>query len=130
METKKYTVMVVEDEALLLQAICLKFTKIGINVISCTTGEQALGYLQDLEKLPDAIWLDYYLTDMNGLDFIQKLKTHEDWLKIPIIVVSNSASDEKTKNMLALGIKKYIIKADYRLEEIVDILETVIKENL
>jgi DNA-binding response OmpR family regulator len=130
MEEKKYTVMVVEDEALLLQAINLKFKKVSINVISCATGEQAFKYLEDLEKLPDAIWLDYYLTDMDGLDFIQKLKTHEDWLKIPVIVVSNSASDEKTKNMLALGIKKYIIKADYRLEEIVDILETVIKENL
>jgi CheY-like chemotaxis protein len=132
-DTRKYTVLVLEDEPLLLRAITLKLKKLDIDSLSCTTGKQALGYLEDLtgtDDLPDAIWLDYYLTDMNGLEFIQELKIHEGWQNIPVVVVSNSASDEKAKNMLALGVKKYILKADYRLEEIVDILKTVVKDNI
>lgn len=129
-EKKKYRIMIVEDEPMLLRAIVTKFEKIDIEVIACATGQEGLDYLIKGKKLPDAIWLDYYLTDMNGLDFIHQLKTHKSSLDIPVIVVSNSANDDNKKNMLALGIKKYILKADYRLEEIVDILKTVIKENL
>lgn len=129
-EVKNYKIMVVEDEPLLLKAIAIKFDKIDIEAISCLTGKEALDYLKKSEKAPDAIWLDYYLTDMNGLEFIQALKRFEFCSNVPVIVVSNSANNENTKNMLALGIKKYILKADYRLEEIVDILKTVIKENL
>ena len=122
-------VMVVEDEPLLLKAITLKLKKLEIDVKPCDTGKEALEYLEKTETLPDAIWLDYYLTDMNGLDFINELKMHEGWQNIPVVVVSNSASDEKAKNMLALGVKKYILKADYRLEEIVDMIKLVVKEN-
>ena len=45
---KTYTVMVLEDEVLLLRAITTKLEKSGIKVVSCTTGKQALDYLSEL----------------------------------------------------------------------------------
>ncbi|MDQ3099374.1 MAG: response regulator [bacterium] len=119
-------IMVVEDEAILLQAITTKLQKNNIKTVSCVGGKQALEYLENLDHLPDAIWLDYYLKDMDGLGFAQELKKNEQWAKIPIIVVSNSASPDKVKNMLALGINKYILKAEYRLDDIVKLIEEMI----
>ncbi len=116
------TVMVVEDEVLLLQAISKKLKISGIEVLSCSSGKQALDYLESIDELPDAIWLDYYLKDMNGLAFMQALKQHPDWSHIPVIVVSNSASPDKVHTMLALGAKKYILKAEHRLDEIINIM--------
>ena len=128
MDNQKHTVMVVEDEELLLQAITKKLKFVGIDVVSCLSGKQAIDYLNNLPTLPDAIWLDYYLKDMNGLEFMQTIKKNPNWQKIPVLVVSNSASTDKVNHMLALGVSKYLLKAEYRLDQIIDIVKQLMKE--
>lgn len=125
--TKK--IMVIEDEEMLLQAISKKLQSSGFETVTCTNAQQALDYLKNLKGRLDAIWLDYYLPDMDGLEFMHEVKKNENWSKIPVIVVSNSASEQKKNSMLALGIKRYILKAKYRLEDIVAIIKKVIEEN-
>lgn len=126
MSKENPTIMVVEDEVLLLNAITKKLKLSGMDVLSCASGQQAVDYLTNLDELPDAVWLDYYLKDMNGLAFMQELKTNPQWADIPVLVVSNSASPDKVHNMLALGAKKYILKAEYRLDEIIAMIRDYI----
>ena len=120
--------MVVEDEVLLLQAITKKLKLSDMDVLSCSSGQQAVDYLNSIDELPDAIWLDYYLKDMNGLAFMQEIKNNPKWTDIPVLVVSNSASPEKVHNMLGLGAKKYILKAEYRLDEIIAMIRDFIAD--
>jgi DNA-binding response OmpR family regulator len=129
MSKENPTIMVVEDETLLLQAITKKLKLSGMDVLSCASGQQAVDYLRNLDELPDAVWLDYYLKDMNGLAFMQELKANQAWSRIPVIVVSNSASPDKVNNMLALGARKYILKAEYRLDEIIAMIRDFIAAN-
>ncbi len=123
------TIMVVEDENLLLQAITKKIKLSNLDVLSCSSGQQAIDYLNNLDELPDAVWLDYYLKDMNGLAFMQKLKENPKWQNIPVVVVSNSASPDKVNNMMALGARKYLLKAEYRLDEIIALLKDFIEHS-
>lgn len=127
MANAKDIVLVVEDETLLLQAITKKLEINDLEVVSCVRGEQAIDYLENLPELPSAIWLDYYLKDMNGLEFMHELRKNPKWEHIPVVVVSNSASSEKQHNMLALGVNKYLLKAEYRLDEIIDIVKGFIE---
>jgi len=119
---KKLAVMVVEDEPLLLQAIVKKLELSDCTVIACSSGKQAVSLLQTTTP-PQAIWLDYYLKDINGLDFATAVKKSPKWSKVPIIVVSNSASPEKVEAMLALGVSNYLLKAEYRLDDIINIIK-------
>ncbi len=128
MDAHKPTVLVVEDEVLLLEAISQKLSLNNIEVVGATSCEQAIDYLKNLSKKPDAIWLDYYLGDLNGLDFMQEVRKHKEWNNIPVLVVSNSASPDKVKKMLELGVKKYMIKAEHRLDELVEEIQSFIKE--
>ena len=128
MSKQNPTIMVVEDEVLLLQAITKKLKLTGLDVLSCSSGQQAVDYLDSIEELPDAVWLDYYLKDMNGLAFMQQLKANPKWENIPVLVVSNSASPEKVNTMLGLGAKKYILKAEYRLDQIIDMIRDFISQ--
>ncbi|HKX73523.1 MAG TPA: response regulator [Candidatus Saccharimonadales bacterium] len=129
MSKQNPTIMVVEDEVLLLQAITKKLKISEMDVLSCSSGQQAVDYLNNIDELPDAIWLDYYLKDMNGLAFMQEIKNNPKWEKIPVLVVSNSASPEKVHNMLGLGAKKYILKAEYRLDEIIGMIRDFISDD-
>ena len=122
----KIKVLVIEDEELLLEAIARKLSNDGLEPITCTGASQAFDYLKSLPETPDVIWLDYYLKDTNGLEFMKLLMKDPRWSQIPVVVVSNSASEEKRKAMLALGVKKYLLKAEYRLEEIIKIIKEIV----
>ena len=125
------TVMVVEDEEMLLKAVTKKFKESGIKVVSCLSGTQALDYIEEFSstgEIPNVIWMDYYLKEMDGLELISKLKRVVDIDKLPIVVVSNSASEEKVNSMLALGVDKYFLKAQYRLDNLVEEVIKLAKE--
>jgi len=126
MKNEILKIMVVEDELLLLRAIGKKLELENIEGILCQSGEQALNQLKNLDRPPDAIWLDYYLKDMDGITFMMKLQSQNKKHDIPVIVISNSASQEKIKGMIALGAKKYLLKAEHRLDEIVKIIKEFI----
>ena len=115
----KPVIMIIEDEDLLLEAISKKLKLSNMEAITCSNGRQALDYLETLGKKPDAIWLDYYLGDMDGIDFMEKLRGKKQFANIPVLVISNSASPDKIHRMLALGAKEYLIKAEHRLDELV-----------
>lgn len=122
------TILVIEDENLLLQAITKKLNLCGLNPISATSGEQAIDYLKNLPELPDVIWLDYHLKGMDGLTFLKEIKNNSKWEKIPVVVVSNSASPDKVHNMLALGANKYLLKAEYRLDQIIETVKEFVQD--
>lgn len=124
MDTKKPLILVIEDEELLLSAIQRKLSSQDVLVVTCTSGKKAIELLASLERLPDVIWLDYYLKDMNGLEFMKALKAHNAWARIPVVVVSNSANTTTINTMLGLGVKQYFLKAENVLDTII---ETVMK---
>lgn len=129
MNTNEPLVMVIEDEEMLLAAITKKLQLAGLKVMSSMSGKQAVENLKKMQTPPDAIWLDYYLRDMNGLELMQELKKDEKLANIPVVVVSNSVNSENVHNMLALGVKKYMLKAEYRLDDIIAIIKDSIAES-
>jgi CheY-like chemotaxis protein len=131
MDSSKLRILVLEDDLSLQEAIVIKLKSLGIETVAFVSGQEAIDYLKNLSslsKLPNLIWLDYYLKDLNGLDFMRELKSHNSLVNIPVIVVSNSASPEKVKKMYDLGAEKYFLKADKRLDEIVEGIYGILKE--
>lgn len=118
--------MVVEDDNFLLQALKKKLSLSGFGVIACPSGKDALNSLETSIQLPDAICLDYYLTDMNGTDFMNKLGRNEFWKDIPVLVLSNADEEESVRSTLALGAKIYMLKTQYKLEDIVVQLKKIL----
>jgi len=80
-----------------------------------------LNYLEDIGNI-DAIWLDHYLLGKEtGLDFVAKIKAQDGkWKNIPIFVVSNTASSSNVHSYMRLGVSKYYVKAEHRLDEIIN----------
>jgi CheY-like chemotaxis protein len=142
------TILVIEDERPLLEAINAKLEKHGFGIIAARSVEQAfnaklekdglgvitvqnieqaLNYLERLERI-DAIWLDHHLLgEENGLDFVKKFKANGGrWNKIPVFVVSNAASPKTIQSYIQAGVNKYYVKSDNRLDEIVSDIESLL----
>ncbi len=126
--TPKYTILVVEDEKLLLDAITKKLELSNYHAVGVMSGKEAFELLQKQEVVPDAIWLDYYLKDINGMEFMQHVRQLPQLSHLPVIVVSNSASSDKVQSMLALGVTKYVLKAEHKLSDLIEMLGTFIRE--
>jgi DNA-binding response OmpR family regulator len=124
-ESKNRTILLIEDERPLVSVIEAKLVKAGFDVVTARTIDQGLGYIEDIETI-DAVWLDHYLLgEKTGLDFIAKLKAPESkWAGIPIFVVSNTASDGNLRSYMRLGVTKYFVKAEHRLDEITNDIKT------
>ncbi|MFZ2310128.1 MAG: response regulator [Patescibacteria group bacterium] len=127
-QTEQKIILVVEDEKPLLEAIHIKLEKSGFSVVTSRTAEQAYGLLEDLAKI-DIIWLDHYLLGKeNGLDLVAKIKNDERYKNIPIFIVSNTASSEKVQSYINLGVNKYYIKSNYRLDNIIEDIRACLSE--
>lgn len=127
MNTQTYTILVVEDERPLLEAIKFKLENNSIEAVTARSVEQAMTYLEDLKKI-DAIWLDHYLLgNQSGLELVASIKAPESqWRNIPIFVVSNTASNDKVSAYMQFGVEKYFVKSNYRLDMIIDEIRQVL----
>ncbi|OGD23220.1 hypothetical protein A2Z10_03750 [Candidatus Azambacteria bacterium RBG_16_47_10] len=117
-EHEKKTVLVIEDERPLLEAIKIKLELSGFDVVTAVSPKQGLNMLRDIPRI-DAVWLDHYLSvSESGLDFLMEVKKSDEWKHIPVFAVTNTASAEHKYSYLELGVAKYYVKADMRLEDI------------
>jgi len=121
------TILVVEDEKLLLEAIKKKLSFLNISCISASSVAEAKQFIDTTSSPPDAIWLDFLLGDGSGLDVLEYVKSHPVMSTVPIFVVSNSGSDDKITQMLALGAARYMVKAEHRIEDIINIVKEFIE---
>ncbi|OHA61618.1 MAG: hypothetical protein A2556_00795 [Candidatus Vogelbacteria bacterium RIFOXYD2_FULL_44_9] len=125
----KKTILVIENERPLVQIIQAKLERVGFDVVTARTVDQGLDYLEEVDAI-DAIWLDHYLPgEKTGLDFVAQLKkSGSKWAKIPIFVVSNTASSGNLRSYLRLGVDKYSVKAEHRLDEITNDLKLFLNQ--
>lgn len=80
METKK-RVLVVDDEPQILRFIKINLSLVGYEVITTTSGEEALQLVQSLK--PDIMLLDILMSPISGLDVLSKVRTFS---QMPVIV--------------------------------------------
>jgi len=115
------SILVLEDEQLLLLAIQKKLRLNGFDVVTARTVNQGMEYLQEIGDF-DVLWLDHYLIGpKNGLDFVFELKKKGSiWKDIPIFVISNTAGPNEVEEYLKLGIIRHYVKAEWKLQDIID----------
>ena len=113
------TILIVEDEMPLQKAIQKKMEDAGYDTLTAREADQGLKYLEEIGKI-DVIWLDHYLLGKDdGLCLLEKIKAHKDWKKIPVFVVTNTASSDKIKQYISFGVEKYYIKSEIKLDDII-----------
>jgi len=114
MANKKH-VLIVEDEKPLAHALSLKLTNAGFEVTNAENGQQALDLLE--AKTYDVVLLDLMMPVLDGFQVLEQLKAKG---KMPyVIVLSNLSQRVDEDRVLALGAKKYFIKSDISLSEVV-----------
>ncbi|HEY4496711.1 MAG TPA: response regulator [Candidatus Paceibacterota bacterium] len=114
-------ILVVEDEITLAEALRAKFEKKNYDVRVVSDGGAALASTQSFK--PDIILLDLLLPNKNGFEILQDIKADVTLKNIPVIILSNLATDEDIKKAISLGAVDYFVKADHPIQEVLEKVE-------
>ena len=125
MESKRKTILIVEDELSQRTALRDKFLKSGFDILESRNGED--GIKKALDSHPDIILLDILMPVMDGVDMVKKLRS-DDWGKdVPVIVLSNSNAITKVQEALDNEVFDYFLKSDTPLDVLVEKVRTILK---
>ena len=113
----KHLVILVDDDALIINTLTKRFSTRDIELYTATTPEMAKSLLEKLT--PELLILDLLLTKEDGSEGIMdKLKSEERLKNVVVLVLTNLDKPELKQMLLSQGVKEYIIKGSLSLDEL------------
>lgn len=123
MENKK--ILIVEDETSLRGALREKLSLEGFTVLEAKNGKEGLAVA--LREHPELILLDIIMPVMDGMTMLKKLRRN-DWGKsVKVILLTNLSGGEMVANAIEQGSHEYLVKSDWKIEDIVDKVRRYLK---
>jgi CheY-like chemotaxis protein len=113
-------IMLVEDDAILVEMYQAKFELEGHEIVVATNGQDCLDMLESYQ--PDIILLDILMPKLNGFHVLKEIKKHPELRNIPVILLTNLGEAEVDMNQelaRALGVNDYLIKSHHTPDEVV-----------
>jgi DNA-binding response OmpR family regulator len=105
--TTGQTLLLVEDDARIREALRLALTDEGYRVVEAATGEQALDLLTEDSSEPDVVLLDLMLPGMDGLVVCERIRERSD---LPVIMVTARTGPQEVIAGLEAGADDYVTK--------------------
>lgn len=113
----KHLVILVDDDALIINTLTKRFSTRDIELYTATTPEMAKSLLEKLT--PELVILDLLLTKEDGSEgILDKLKSEERLKNVVVLVLTNLDKPELKQMLLSQGVKEYIIKGSLSLDEL------------
>src|SRR6056297_3932774 len=102
------TVLIVDDEADILQLIKYNLEKEGYRTICTTSGEQAL--FEAKRHIPNLLVLDLMLPGVDGIEVCTRIRATEATKNMPILMVTAKSDESDIITGLEVGADDYITK--------------------
>ncbi len=122
----KEKILVVDDEADILELIRHNLAREGYQVMCAVSGESALKKART--EQPDLIVLDLMLPGIDGLEVARKLKGDNSTRSIPIIMLTAKGEEADVVSGLELGADDYVTKP-FSLKVLIARIRAVIRRN-
>jgi two-component system, OmpR family, KDP operon response regulator KdpE len=99
------TILVIEDDASIMQFVCASLSASGLRPVAATTGAQAME--EAARHPPQLLIVDLGLPDIDGVELIAKLRRT---LAAPVLVLSARTQEEQKIAALDAGADDYLVK--------------------
>ncbi len=117
-------ILIVEDDPLMLRMYQKIFIFEKFDVEVATNGEEALEKIRS--SRPTLILLDIMMPKLNGIQVLDKLKSDPDTKSIPVVILTNLASEKDAENAMLKGAVKYIIKSQHEPKSVSNMVKEII----
>ena len=104
----KKKILVIDDEKS-IRFIIESTLKQEFDVISLENGKEGLSYLE-AGNFPDMIICDLVMPELNGFEFLERIKTSGFFDDIPIMILSGREWSKDKIKCFELGAEDYVLK--------------------
>lgn len=113
---QKQKILLIEDEPVLGEILLKKLIEGGYDATWVHDGEKGLASMKTVR--PDLILLDIVMPIKDGYQVLEEMAADKELRPIPVVVISNSGQPVEIERILALGVKDYIVKAQFDPDEV------------
>lgn len=121
-----YKILLVDDSITTRTLEKNILTKAGYEIEIATNPLEAFEKMETMQF--DLIISDVEMPEMNGFEFLEKIKTDEKYSDIPVIMVSSILDEEKHKQAVKLGARDFIIKHEFSQDYFLDKISAILEE--
>jgi signal transduction histidine kinase/DNA-binding response OmpR family regulator len=108
--------LVVDDEAQARDVVRRGLERSGWRVAEAENGRVALECMA--RALPQLILLDLMMPEMDGFEFVAKLRDHESWRSIPVILITAKDITPDDRRRLEGRVSRILQKGSYGREDL------------
>lgn len=121
-------ILLVEDDDAHVKIVTEYLRHKGYDLLVACNGQQALNYLEQIQ--PNLILMDIQMSEMDGLETMQKIRNNqiEAVRQIPIVAVTAMAMGEDKARCLAAGADDYLAKP-LRLESLYERISQLLQDS-
>lgn len=119
-------ILFIEDEPSLQETMGEFLKKSGFSVVAVFDGISGLETAR--KEKPDLILLDLILPRRSGFEVLSDLKQDAATAATPVVVLTNLESAEDVDRALEAGAVAYLVKANYRLEDVLGKVKGILGE--
>ena len=117
-------ITIIEDDPTISQMYRMKFEADGFDVRIANNCEIGVEVVRSFK--PDVILLDLQMPEMNGTEALRAIRADDSSKTTPVIILTNLGEEEAPREMRALGVHSYIVKANYTPRQVVAQVKEII----
>ncbi len=118
------TFLVVDDSASMRQLVSFTIKDAGYDVLEAENGKDAIGKLSKTKV--DMIITDLNMPEMDGIEFIKKLRSMPDYKFAPIVMLTTESQEAKRQEGKQAGASGWIVKP-FSPEQLQDVVKKFVK---
>lgn len=115
-------ILFIDDDPFTLETLSKAAEILGHQATTASTGKDAINLIASNSELPELIFTDMRLPDIDGADLVEVLRSRTDTAQIPMFILSASPIEDALGRAEAAGAKGYLDKP-IRLNTLMQIID-------
>ncbi len=104
-------VLVIDDSRTMRSLLARQLRGLGYEVLQAGDGQEALHVLEQAgDDLPVLATVDWNMPVMDGLTFVQRVRSRKDWRSLTMMMVTTESEYDQIVRALAAGAHEYLLK--------------------
>ena len=117
------TILIVEDERLMLRLLERVFLQNGYHVLVASDGEQAIEIYRSYKARIGAVLLDLRIPKIAGKEVFRRMK--EENAAVKVVIASGYLAPDIKADLIFAGVKRFVDKP-YVINELVQVFKNII----
>jgi len=123
----KPKLLIIEGDVPTIKLFKEIFPMAGFEIEVLDLGKKGVERMKEIregkKEKPDLILLDLILPDINGIEVLKEARRYPETKNLKIYALTNYSNPEFNEELSKEGIDKILIKAQYSLRELIEIIK-------